>query len=113
MSHSQPTIRGGRVVLRDHHGRTSSHVTASCRSGNGLEIHGEDWGGDAEIFGRDEYEYWVTIADEHLDALLVALLVAQSTTTGQLVTDVRAIAERHGIISKCTEQTVRVPVTAG
>jgi hypothetical protein len=64
------------VLLRDLWLDNGLHTVleASLRADGALQLAGQDLGGPASLMNSDgEYEYWRTIAPEHL-AALVALL---------------------------------------
>ena len=63
------------IVLVEQPGETSLRITAAVLANGDLQIAGQDIGkAPSEVFGDSDYEYWLTVAAAHKDALLLALI---------------------------------------
>lgn len=62
------------VLISEHDGPDSRHLSASLTETGDLQINGHDIGPEtSRLLGRSEYEWWSTVAAEHLTALVEAL----------------------------------------
>ena len=93
-----------RIILRDEHtGPDHRSLSVHLDDAGNLQIEGHDIGpAVARYFGEDEYEWFITVAAEHLPAAITAL-------GGQPADDILQLLHRDwsGPQSANLEQTLR------
>jgi hypothetical protein len=63
------------VELVNQSGSTSIHIDARIEESGDLLLSGQDIGEAPEqIFGKDDYEYWLTVPAAEKDRVLLALI---------------------------------------
>lgn len=63
------------VVLFRQGGETSIHINARIEEAGDLLLSGQDIGeAPQQIFGKDEYEYWLRVPAAAKDRMLLALI---------------------------------------
>ena len=87
-----------RVVLVNQGGSTSIHIDARIDEDGNLLLSGQDIGEAPEqIFGKDEYEYWLTVPVAEKDRLLLALIEKIYKGNASVVSEFREFLESKNI----------------
>lgn len=91
-----PTVQ--KVRIFESTGATRSAVDFELKADGTLELTGHDVGEAAErSFGRDDYEYWVTVETSDKDKLLLALLAERFAGDAQASTHLMKYLESKGV----------------
>lgn len=89
------------IVLVKQPGATSVRITAEICENGDLQLSGQDLGkAPQEIFGKSDYEYWLTVPAAQRDPLLLALLEALYKGDVCVVSKMREMLEAKGIPSE-------------
>jgi hypothetical protein len=87
-----------RVSLYRQQGETTIHIEARITETGAVEVSGQDVGkAPQELWGDDDYEYWVTVAPEQKDRLLLALLEALYRDNPHAVVDLKELLTKNDI----------------
>ena len=86
------------VKLVSQSGPTSIYIDARIDDNGDLRISGQDIGEAPEqIFGKDEYEYWLTVPMVEKDRVLLALIEKFYHGNASVVSEFREFLESKGI----------------
>ena len=81
-------------------------VRLQLQADGGVRLHAYDKGATATLtFGRDEYEFWVTVPPEQVGRLAFALLQEKFGGRVQAVTEFRDFCKRHEIVNEFSTWT--------
>ena len=90
-----------RVILVEERGKTSIYIHAEIDENGNLIISGQDLGkAPKEFWGDSDYEYWVIVAPDEKDKLLLALLERQYKNDLKVVSKFREFLSEKGISSE-------------
>ena len=79
-------------------GPTSIYIDVRIEEGGDLLISGQDIGEAPEqIFGKDDYEYWLTIPAAEKDRLLLALIEKIYKGNASVVSEMREFLDERNI----------------
>jgi hypothetical protein len=93
-------MAANKVQLYDCEGETSVFVDAEITDSGDLLMSGQDVGkAPKEFWGDADYEYWVLVAAEHKDRVLLALLEKVYGGNQSAVSDFRAFLKEKGLPS--------------
>jgi hypothetical protein len=86
------------TVRHEVAGGTRVHLDALINEQGDLVLEGQDIGAaPGQIFGASEYEYWLTVAADHKDRLLLELVAAVFRTTSMTTSDFQEWLKVRGI----------------
>lgn len=86
------------VKLVEIRGPTSIFIDAAVKDDDSVEVSGQDVGeAPAEMFGDSDYEYWLNVAPEHKDALVLALLEKLYLDDERTMSKLMALLDAKGI----------------
>jgi hypothetical protein len=89
-----------KVQLYAYQGETSIYIDAEITESGDLLLSGQDVGkAPEEFWGDADYEYWVLVAAEHKDRVLLALLEKVYGGNQSAVSDFRAFLKEKGLPS--------------
>jgi hypothetical protein len=81
-------------------------VRLELQADGGIRLHAYDMGTAAvQMFGRDEYEFWVTVPPEAVGRLAFELLKERFQDRLQAVTELRDFCKRHEIVNEFSTWT--------
>ena len=87
-----------RVQLVRQGGSTSIHIDVRIEEDGDLLFSGQDIGEAPEqIFGKDEYEYWLTVPAAEKDRLLLALIEKIHKGNALVVSEMKEFLEERNI----------------
>ena len=87
-----------RVQLVRQGGSTSIHIDVRVEEDGDLLFSGQDIGEAPEqIFGKDEYEYWLTVPAAEKDRLLLALIEKIHKGNALVVSEMKEFLEERNI----------------
>lgn len=86
------------VKLVSQTGSTSIYIDARIEGNGDLRISGQDIGEAPEqIFGKDDYEYWLTVPAAEKDRLLLALIEKIHKGNASVVSEMKGFLEERNI----------------
>ena len=89
------------IELASIEGPESRTVQLQLQADGGVRLHAYDRGATARLtFGRDEYEFWVTVPPEAVARLAFELLRDKFTGRTQAVTEFRDFCKSREIVNK-------------
>ena len=89
------------IELAAVEGAESRTVQLQLQADGALRLHAYDRGATARLtFGRDEYEFWVTVPPEAVARLAFELLRDKFTGRLQAVTEFRDFCKAREIVNK-------------
>ena len=89
-----------KVRLYEYRGETSVFIEAEITERGEIQLSGQDVGkAPKEFWGDADYEYWVLVAAEHKDRVLLALLKEVYRGNPRAVSDFRQFLDGEGIPS--------------
>ena len=89
------------IELANQQGPETRIVQLQLQADGGVRIHAFDRGATAKLtFGRDEYEFWVTVPPEAVARLAFELLRDRFTGRLQAVTEFRDFCKAREIVNK-------------
>ena len=86
------------VELFNKRGTTSIYIDARIEDSGDLRFSGQDIGEAPEqIFGKDDYEYWLTVPAAEKDRLLLALIEKIYRGKASVVSEMREFLDERNI----------------
>ena len=86
------------IKLVSQGGSTSIHIEARIGDEGQLLLSGQDIGEAPEqIFGKDDYEYWLTVPASEKDRLLLALIEKAYKGNASVISELREFLESKDI----------------
>jgi len=89
------------IELASQQGSETRIVKLQLQADGGVRLHAYDKGATAKLtFGRDEYEFWVTVPPEAVSRLAFELLREKFAGRLQAVTEFRDFCKSCAIVNK-------------
>jgi hypothetical protein len=86
------------VKLVRQGGETSNHIDVRIEDTGDLLLSGQDIGeAPQQIFGKDDYEYWLTVPATEKDRVLLALIEKVYRGNASVVSEFREFLESKNI----------------
>ena len=86
------------VKLVRQGGETSIHIDVRMEDTGDLLLSGQDIGeAPQQIFGKDDYEYWLTVPATEKDRVLLALIEKIYRGNPSVISELREFLESKGI----------------
>ena len=89
------------IEIAKQDGREFRSVRLQLQADGAIRMHAYDNGPTAKLtFGREDYEFWVTIPPDMVPKLALELLRAQFSGRLQAVTELRDFCKKHEIANE-------------
>ena len=94
------------IEIARQEGTEFRSVRLQLQADGGIRLHAYDKGATAALtFGRDEYEFWVTVPPEQVGKLALILLQEKFGGRVQAVTEFRDFCKQHEIVNEFSTRT--------
>jgi hypothetical protein len=101
-----PKMASDDIEIARQEGAEFRSVRLQLQADGGIRLHAYDKGATASLtFGRDEYEFWVTVPPEQVGHLAMTLVKEMFGGRVQAVTEFRDFCKRHEIVNEFSTRT--------
>jgi hypothetical protein len=94
-------MAGNDIEIARQEGSEFRSVRLQLQADGAIRMHAYDRGATASLtFGRDEYEFWVTVPPVEVAKLALALLQERFGGRLQAVTELRDFCKQHEVVNE-------------